>query len=299
MPGQASTKVDVWMPLYVSDFLTATLGWSAEERGHYMILLMAQWSLGGLPADTKSLERISPGVSDCWETLSSKFPEQADGKLRNLRLEEHRATAIHNREARVAGANAANEAKRARAEAAKRLKEQQQSDAQGTLTDTLSVTLSDTVSDTLSDTLTDTLTAAPSPSPSPSSLSSPSPSPPRSATLRSVAKRDARGEDDWRKPGWVHDEWAKVVARWNATERAEPWKHLNPPNDFVDVAATPGRLADIAKGIEMLPGCIAFNAPVPWTQFMRMLDRIIAREFRTKDMGSKGGKRSNGNRGNM
>ena len=47
----SETKVDVWMPLYVSDFLTATLGWTAEERGHYLTLLMAQWAIGNLPGD--------------------------------------------------------------------------------------------------------------------------------------------------------------------------------------------------------------------------------------------------------
>jgi hypothetical protein len=34
----AQHKVDIYMPLYVRDFLTSTLGWSAEERGHYLTL---------------------------------------------------------------------------------------------------------------------------------------------------------------------------------------------------------------------------------------------------------------------
>ena len=93
-------KVDIWMPLYVSDFLTATLGWSAEERGHYLTLLMAQWAMGGLPSDPKALERISPGVGGCWEMLGEKFPAGPDGKLRNGRLEEHRAKSLDLREER-------------------------------------------------------------------------------------------------------------------------------------------------------------------------------------------------------
>lgn len=97
---QSETKVDVWMPLYVSDFLTATLGWSAEERGHYLTLLMAQWANGGLPSDLKALERISPGVSECWAVVGEKFPVGTDGRIRNRRLEEHRDKSVQLRQAR-------------------------------------------------------------------------------------------------------------------------------------------------------------------------------------------------------
>ena len=36
----ADTKVDVYLPLYVRDFLTSTIGWTAEERGHYLTCLL-------------------------------------------------------------------------------------------------------------------------------------------------------------------------------------------------------------------------------------------------------------------
>jgi hypothetical protein len=49
-----------WFPFFGRDFLAATLGWSAEERGHYVTLLIAQWEQDGLPADPKRLELISP-----------------------------------------------------------------------------------------------------------------------------------------------------------------------------------------------------------------------------------------------
>ena len=66
-------RVDVYMPLYVRDFLTSTFGWTAEERGHYLTLLMLAWDRGGLPAELEQLERLSPGVTrpgQCWH----KFP---------------------------------------------------------------------------------------------------------------------------------------------------------------------------------------------------------------------------------
>ena len=79
-----------WFPMFGRDFLAATLGWSAEERGHYVTLLIAQWEQDGLPADMKRLELISPGVGKCWKTLEQKFPPSTGGKRRNARLEHER-----------------------------------------------------------------------------------------------------------------------------------------------------------------------------------------------------------------
>jgi uncharacterized protein YdaU (DUF1376 family) len=79
-----------WFPFFGRDFLAATLGWSAEERGHYLTLLVAQWEQDGLPNDMKRLELISPGVSKCWKTIESKFPVGVGGRRRNVRLEHER-----------------------------------------------------------------------------------------------------------------------------------------------------------------------------------------------------------------
>ena len=103
----ADTKVDVYMPLYVRDFLTSTIGWTAEERGHYLTLLMIQWDRGALPGDADDLERFSPGVAQCWTVLDSKFPVCEDGARRNARLEEHRDRCIGIREKRSRAAKAA------------------------------------------------------------------------------------------------------------------------------------------------------------------------------------------------
>jgi len=105
----ADTKVDVYLPLYVRDFLTSTIGWTAEERGHYLTLLMIQWDRGSLPADANDLERISPGVCQCWSVLAGKFPVCDDGTRRNAKLEEHRCRCVEIREKRSqAGRSAAS-----------------------------------------------------------------------------------------------------------------------------------------------------------------------------------------------
>jgi uncharacterized protein YdaU (DUF1376 family) len=89
-----------WFAFFGRDFLAATLGWSAEERGHYITLLVAQWEQDGLPADMKRLELISPGVGKCWKILEPKFPPSRGGKRRNTRLEHERHLA-HQRSERA------------------------------------------------------------------------------------------------------------------------------------------------------------------------------------------------------
>ena len=103
----ADTKVDVYLPLYVRDFLTSTIGWTAEERGHYLTLLMIQWDRGCLPAEANDLERLSPGVCQCWSVLAGKFPVCEDGTRRNAKLEEHRLRCVQIREKRSQAAKSA------------------------------------------------------------------------------------------------------------------------------------------------------------------------------------------------
>lgn len=103
----ADTKVDVYLPLYVRDFLTSTIGWTAEERGHYLTLLMIQWDRGSLPAEANDLERLSPGVRQCWSVLAGKFPVCDDGTRRNAKLEEHRTRCVEIREKRSQAARSA------------------------------------------------------------------------------------------------------------------------------------------------------------------------------------------------
>lgn len=101
-----------WFPLFGRDFLTATLGWTAEERGHYATLLITQWEQGGLPDDLKRLELISPGVGRAWHLLSPKFPKSTGGLLKNLRL-EHERHLSHERSERARQSASARWAKRA------------------------------------------------------------------------------------------------------------------------------------------------------------------------------------------
>lgn len=79
-----------WMPFWGTDFMAATLGWSASERGAYMILLWASWEGDGLPAEPERLFRLDPDIRPAWHLLEDKFPIAADGKRRNARQERER-----------------------------------------------------------------------------------------------------------------------------------------------------------------------------------------------------------------
>ena len=81
------------MPLYVSDFLVATLGWDAGAVGHYIRLLLVQWDRGALPADTSAWDSLTAGVSGYLDVLEEKFPICGDGLRRNVRLEDEREKA--------------------------------------------------------------------------------------------------------------------------------------------------------------------------------------------------------------
>ncbi len=98
-----------WMPFWGTDFMAATLGWSASERGAYMILLWAAWEGDGLPGEPERLFRIDPDIRAAWHLLEDKFPLHTDGKRRNQRQERERA------EMREQGKRNADKAKRAAA----------------------------------------------------------------------------------------------------------------------------------------------------------------------------------------
>lgn len=94
-------KTLAWFPIWVGDWVVGTLGWTAEEKGHYLTLLVVQWDQGLLPATLTELERLSPGISAVWNRLSEKFEACSDGNLRNLKLESVRNEQIERHEKAV------------------------------------------------------------------------------------------------------------------------------------------------------------------------------------------------------
>lgn len=88
------SKPDIWMPLYIGDYLAATAHLDAEESGAYLHLLMHSWKNGSLPADTESLRRIAKvskdAWSNAWRVLMPFFDFSEDGTPSQGRLERIR-----------------------------------------------------------------------------------------------------------------------------------------------------------------------------------------------------------------
>lgn len=254
----ADHKVDIYMPLYVRDFLTSTFGWTAEERGHYLTLLMVAWDRGHIPSDIEQLERLSPGVGKVWHLLADKFPEDDDGNRRNARLEKHRERCVELKEKRVEAAKRAAAAKAA-AIAARANAEQTQSNREADAGQASSSREAKNIHPTSTSTSTPTSTS--------------------SLREERITTHTHTAGDEFRKPGWAADEWQRFVGSWNVTERAARWEPLTAPGQWVDLAATPGWLERARQAMARLPRCEFFDTPVAVTRFFEYVDRILAGEF--------------------
>ena len=220
-----------WFAFFGRDFLAATLGWSAEERGHYITLLIAQWEQDGLPKDMKRLELISPGVGKCWKTLQSKFPPSKGGQLRNVRLEHERHLA-HQRSERARQSASARWAKDA-----KKPDETADSD------DAACVEQCDRICDrTCSDDAAMTMSYSPPPPPSP----------------------PGDGEEG------MQEGWRQLREAWNsAWGDKRQWRSIEPPPEAIDRLAEPGWLEEAIQGIpEIKKGaCSGFKTPPTLRQY--------------------------------
>ncbi len=84
---------DIWMPLYIGDYLAATAHLGATESGAYLHLLMHQWKNGRLPSDVEGLRRIAKVDKDAWSiawALLESFFDHAQGFPVQMRMEEIR-----------------------------------------------------------------------------------------------------------------------------------------------------------------------------------------------------------------
>ena len=224
-----------WFAFFGRDFLASTLGWSAEERGHYVTLLVAQWEQEGLPADMKRLELISPGVGKCWKTLEPKFPPGVGGKRRNTRLEHERHLA-HERSERARQSASARWA-------GKQPAVEPESSVSADSPDSACVEQCVEQCDRIcSSDASMSMSYSPPPPP---------PSPPESGRMQPEG-------------------WSTLVDAWNAAwGEKRQWRSAEPPQEAIDRLGEPGWLEEALRAIpEIKAGaCSGFKTPPTFRQF--------------------------------
>lgn len=110
----AKSNPDIWMPLYIGDYLAATSHLGALESGAYLHLLMHQWKNGRLPAVGDGLRRIAKVDSDAWSNawaVLEHFFDYAEGYPVQLRMEEIRAEWVERKQKSSEKASAAAKAR--------------------------------------------------------------------------------------------------------------------------------------------------------------------------------------------
>lgn len=94
-------KTDIWMPLYIGDYLADTSRLTTEQHGAYLLLLMDYWRSGRLPDDDKVLSQISKLSNDAWSNaraMLEQFFSIEDGYWIHSRVEQEMAEAKVNKQ---------------------------------------------------------------------------------------------------------------------------------------------------------------------------------------------------------
>lgn len=147
-----SKKTNVWMPLYIADYLADTTRLTTEQHGAYLLLIMDYWRNGALPDDDGALANITRLTMPQWKkhraVMARLFHIEA-GEWRHKRIDS---------ELVAAAANASKHEERAKKAAAARWGKDSKSNAPSNATSTPQAELDQ----------------CPSPSPSPKPTTSPS-----------------------------------------------------------------------------------------------------------------------------
>ncbi|WP_337846796.1 DUF1376 domain-containing protein [Sphingomonas sp.] len=107
-------KANVWMPLYIGDYLRDTQRLSTVAHGAYLLLIMDYWMNGAPPDDDAVLATITRMTPDAWSmhrALLERFFSIEDGCWKHRRVEAERAKAAENSNRRKSKAKAAAEAR--------------------------------------------------------------------------------------------------------------------------------------------------------------------------------------------
>lgn len=93
------SRPDVWMPLYIADYLADTRRLTLQQHGAYFILLMEYWRNGPLMDDDSELIAILQTDKKTWDrdlapAMRRFFKPHQDGLLHQKRIDEELAKAL-------------------------------------------------------------------------------------------------------------------------------------------------------------------------------------------------------------
>lgn len=94
--ASSKAKTDVWMPLYIADYLADTNRLTTLQHGAYMLLIMDYWRNGVLPDDDSILAQITKMQPDAWSIARAsleKFFSIENGQWFHGRIESEIAKA--------------------------------------------------------------------------------------------------------------------------------------------------------------------------------------------------------------
>jgi uncharacterized protein YdaU (DUF1376 family) len=87
-------KTDIWMPVYIGDYLADTMHLSTEQHGAYLLLLFHLWRRGVLQDNDAALAQITGLPISRWTTsraVLAEFFEIHDGQWHHGRVERERS----------------------------------------------------------------------------------------------------------------------------------------------------------------------------------------------------------------
>jgi uncharacterized protein YdaU (DUF1376 family) len=109
-----SKQTDLWMPVYIGDYLRDTQRLTTEQHGAYYLLLLDYWTNGPLPADDAvlcSISRLKPVRFRKHKGVLLSFFTIEGGKLRHKRADAEKAKAEQHANRRSEKATKAAEAR--------------------------------------------------------------------------------------------------------------------------------------------------------------------------------------------
>lgn len=106
----ATNKVDIFIPIYIGDYLKDTSCLTTEEHGAYLLLIFYYWQHGSIPDDDGKLCRITGLYPDAWSNAKSTllaYFVQGVNCYRHTRIDNELSKAKSRKEANIARAKTA------------------------------------------------------------------------------------------------------------------------------------------------------------------------------------------------